>query len=48
VAQFDKLRKVGAFVENYRSQPMFQDSLDELDDSRCGENLGFLVLSLNI
>jgi len=35
IQQFDKLRKVGAFIENYRSQgPMFADNLEEFDDSR--------------
>jgi hypothetical protein len=35
IQQFDKLRKVGAFIENYRSQgAMFADNLDEFDDSR--------------
>ncbi|KAL1420115.1 hypothetical protein MTO96_024573 [Rhipicephalus appendiculatus] len=32
--QFDKLRKREAFLEQFRKEPMFQDSLDELDNSR--------------
>jgi tubulin gamma len=34
VNQYDKIRKRNAFVENYRKEPMFQDSLDEFDSSR--------------
>ena len=34
VNQYDKIRKRNAFVDNYRKEPMFQDSLDEFDDSR--------------
>lgn len=35
VDQFSKLFKVGAFIENYRTQgPMFAESLDEFEDSR--------------
>ncbi|CAN7998280.1 unnamed protein product [Ixodes hexagonus] len=32
--QFDKLRKREAFLEQFRKEPMFQDNLDELDNSR--------------
>ncbi|RKP19841.1 tubulin-domain-containing protein [Rozella allomycis CSF55] len=32
--QYDKLRKRNAFLENYRKQSQFADSLDEFDDSR--------------
>ena len=34
VKQFDKLRSRNAFLENYRQESMFADSLDEMDDSR--------------
>ncbi|KAH9370360.1 hypothetical protein HPB48_006722 [Haemaphysalis longicornis] len=32
--QFDKLRKREAFLEQFRKEPMFRDSLEELDGSR--------------
>eukprot|EP01128_Nolandella_sp_AFSM9_P002022 TRINITY_DN12414_c0_g1_i1.p1 TRINITY_DN12414_c0_g1~~TRINITY_DN12414_c0_g1_i1.p1 ORF type:complete len:487 (-),score=112.82 TRINITY_DN12414_c0_g1_i1:77-1537(-) len=33
--QFDKMRKVGAYIENYRTHgSLFRDNLDEFDDSR--------------
>ncbi|KAI8060221.1 tubulin gamma chain [Gongronella butleri] len=32
--QYDRLRKRNAFLEQYRKDPMFSDSLDEFDDSR--------------
>ncbi|XP_049840687.1 tubulin gamma-2 chain isoform X5 [Schistocerca gregaria] len=32
--QYDKLRKREAFLEQFRKEPMFQDSLEELDLSR--------------
>jgi len=31
---YDKLRKREAFIDQFRKYPMFQDNLDELDDSR--------------
>ena len=34
VKQYDKLRSRNAFLENYRQEPMFADSLDEFDDAR--------------
>ena len=34
VKQYDKLRSRNAFMENYRQESMFADSLDEFDDSR--------------
>jgi tubulin gamma len=34
VAQYDKLRKRDAFLDNYRKVPMFADDLSEFDDSR--------------
>jgi tubulin gamma len=34
VKQFDKLRSRNAFLENYRQESMFADSMDEFDDSR--------------
>ena len=34
--QYDRMRKVGAYIENYRQfGTMFRDNLDEFDDSRC-------------
>ncbi|XP_042897241.1 tubulin gamma-1 chain isoform X1 [Parasteatoda tepidariorum] len=32
--QYDKLRKREAFLDQFRKEAMFQDNLDELDDSR--------------
>lgn len=34
LSQYDKLRKREAFLEQFRKEEMFMDSLDELDDSR--------------
>lgn len=34
VAQFDRLMKRGAFLENYKKQSVFQDGLDEFDNAR--------------
>lgn len=34
LTQYDKLRKVNAFMDGYRKTPMFADSLDEFDVSR--------------
>jgi tubulin gamma len=34
VKQFDKLRSRNAFLDNYRQESMFADSMDEFDDSR--------------
>ena len=34
VSQYDKLRKRNAFLEQYRREPMFEDSLEEFDSSR--------------
>uniref|UniRef100_A0A0G4IFH2 Tubulin gamma chain n=1 Tax=Chromera velia CCMP2878 TaxID=1169474 RepID=A0A0G4IFH2_9ALVE len=34
VKQHDLLRRRNAFLDNYRKQPIFADSLDEFDDSR--------------
>ena len=33
--QFDKLRKREAFLEVFRKEPMFQESLEEFDASRA-------------
>jgi len=30
IKQYDKLRSRNAFLENYRQEPMFQDSLDDV------------------
>jgi tubulin gamma len=32
--QYDKLMQRKAFMENYRKEAMFRDSLEEFDDSR--------------
>ena len=32
--QYDKLRKREAFLEQFRKEMMFEDNLDELDNSR--------------
>lgn len=32
--QYDKLRKRGAFLDQFRREDMFKDDLSELDDSR--------------
>lgn len=34
VKQYDKLRSRNAFLENYRQEPMFADSLDEFDHAK--------------
>ena len=32
--QYDKLRKRGAFLDQFRKEDMFKENLSELDDSR--------------
>ncbi|RLN44683.1 hypothetical protein BBJ29_008741 [Phytophthora kernoviae] len=32
--QYDRLKKHGAFIENYRKEPMFAENLDEFDSAR--------------
>jgi tubulin gamma len=32
--QYDKLRKRGAFLDQFKKEEMFKDDLHELDDSR--------------
>ncbi len=32
--QYDRIRKRNAFLDSYRKEPMFQESLDEFDDAR--------------
>lgn len=32
--QYDKLRKREAFLDQFRKEPMFENDLDEMDDSR--------------
>lgn len=32
--QYDRLKKHNAFIDNYKKQPMFADSLDEFDSAR--------------
>lgn len=33
--QYERMRKVGAYIENYRSYgALFRDNLDEFDDAR--------------
>lgn len=34
LAQYDKLRKRGAFLDQFRREDMFKDDLSELDESR--------------
>lgn len=34
VSQYDKLRKRNAFLDQYRREPIFEDSLEEFDSSR--------------
>jgi tubulin gamma len=34
LVQYDKLRKRNAFLDNYKKEPMFQDGLEEFDNSR--------------
>merc|ERR1712194_30422 len=34
IKQYDRLRSRNAFLENYRQEPMFSESLDEFDVSR--------------
>lgn len=33
--QYDRIRKRNAFLDNYRKEPMFADSLDEFDSARA-------------
>ncbi len=38
--QYHKLRNRNAFLDQYKKEPMFKDSLDEFDESReCLESL---------
>lgn len=32
--QYDRLKKHNAFIDNYKKQPMFADSLEEFDSAR--------------
>lgn len=34
LGQYDKIRRRNAFMDNYRREPMFSDSLDEFDSAR--------------
>ncbi|KAL7428112.1 hypothetical protein ACHAXH_003253 [Discostella pseudostelligera] len=34
LGQYDKIRRRNAFLDNYRREPMFSDSLDEFDSAR--------------
>lgn len=34
VEQYDRLRKKGAFIENYKQEAMFENGLEEFDDAR--------------
>jgi tubulin gamma len=34
LSQYDRIRKRNAFLDSYRKEPMFQESLDEFDDAR--------------
>lgn len=33
--QYDRLRKRNAFLEQYKKEPMFENSFEEFDESRC-------------
>ena len=33
--QYDRLRKRNAFLEQYKKEKMFENGLEEFDDSRC-------------
>lgn len=35
VDQYDRLRKRGAYIEQYKKEDMFRNGLEEFDDSRC-------------
>lgn len=41
VEQYDRLRKKGAFIENYKQEAMFENGLEEFDDARCVFLAGF-------
>lgn len=43
--QYDKLKQRNAFMDQYRKEPMFRDSLDEFDDSR--ETVRMLIEEYN-
>jgi hypothetical protein len=34
LAEYDKTRRVGSYLHNYKSEPMFRDNFEEFDDSR--------------
>lgn len=34
LVQYDKLRKRGAFLDQFKKEEMFKENLNELDDSR--------------
>jgi tubulin gamma len=34
LSQYDKLRKRGAFLDQFKREEMFKDNLNELDDAR--------------
>ena len=34
IKQYNKLRNRNAFVDNYRKEAMFKDTMDEFDDSK--------------
>ena len=35
--QYDRLRKRGAYIEQYKKEDMFKDGLEEFDDSRSAQ-----------
>lgn len=34
LVQYDRLKKHNAFIDNYKKQPMFADTLEEFDNAR--------------
>jgi tubulin gamma len=45
VEQYDRLRKKGAFIENYKQEAMFENGLEEFDDARFVPLLSFPSIS---
>ncbi len=47
LAEYDKTRRVGSYLHNYKSEPMFRDNFDEFDDSRWGRRSELVTCSDN-
>ena len=43
--QFEKLIKRGAFIDQYKQQPIFKDNLDEFDNSKEVKDF-YLIISI--